>query len=253
MTQENETTRPSIFIATPMYGGQCYNTYVHGLLSTMTKLRGLGVSVYWSTLTNESLITRGRNELTRLFLESDCDYLMFIDSDIGFDGSAVATLLAGDRDIACGVYPKKEVDWGQVETAARKGKEKLEDFAGSFVFNMCGEDAETDEYGMLEVRHGGTGFMLIKRWVFDILKPHVPTYRTSTAKDADGEYFKPLTHEFFATSIDSTGALLSEDYHFCELWREHGGKIHANPFIKLTHTGTYIHEGDILRSGGNLK
>ena len=69
----------------------------------------------------------------------------------------------------------------------------------------------------------------------------------------DGEYVKPLTHEFFATSIDSTGALLSEDYHFCDLWRKHGGKIYANPFVKLEHVGTYVYGGDIVRSGGNLK
>jgi hypothetical protein len=62
-----------------------------------------------------------------------------------------------------------------------------------------------------------------------------------------------LTFEYFATSIDHTGALLSEDYHFCELWRQHGGKIYANPFIQLRHVGTYIFGGDILKSGGNLK
>jgi hypothetical protein len=95
--------------------------------------------------------------------------------------------------------------------------------------------------------------MLIKRRVFEILEEHVPTYRTSTAKDKDGEYLKPLTREFFATSIDSTGALLSEDYHFCELWKKHGGKIYANPFIKLNHVGTYVYSGDIIKSGGNMK
>ena len=94
--------------------------------------------------------------------------------------------------------------------------------------------------------------MLIKRQVFLDLMPYVPTYRVSSFKK-DGEYVKPLTHEFFATSIDETGALLSEDYHFCDLWRKHGGKIHANPFIKLEHVGTYVYGGDIIKSGGNLK
>jgi hypothetical protein len=64
---------------------------------------------------------------------------------------------------------------------------------------------------------------------------------------------KPLTHEFFATSIDHTGALLSEDYHFCELFRKHGGKIHAHPFVKLEHVGTHVFGGDILKSRSNLK
>ena len=72
-------------------------------------------------------------------------------------------------------------------------------------------------------------------------------------KDENGEYAKPLIHEFFATSIDEGGALLSEDYHFCELFRKHGGKIYANPFLKLQHVGTYVYGGDIVKSGGNLK
>ena len=252
-----EQKKPSLMIATPMYGGMCTGAYVVGLIGTINKMRAVGVSTFWAHIMNESLITRARNELARLFLEKEMDYLMFIDADIQFDANAVAQLMAADKDIVCGIYPKKEIDWGKVEEAAKAGKKNLSDYAGAFVFNMVENEqgfVETDKDGVLEVRHGGTGFMLIKRQVFLDLMPHVPTYRTSTFKDPNtNEYAKPLTHEFFATSIDHTGALLSEDYHFCELWRKHGGKIHANPFIKLHHVGTYIYGGDIIKSGGNLK
>jgi hypothetical protein len=252
MTEEK---RPSIMIATPMYGGMCTGHYVQGLLMTMNKMREVGVNVAWCQIMNESLITRARNELARVFLESDHDYLMFIDADIGFDSEAIAHLLLADKDIACGIYPKKEVNWDSVNRAAVAGKTDLAAHAGTFVFNMVGTgDVHSDEAGCIEVRHGGTGFMLIKRGVFEELIPHVPTYRTSSFQNPEtGEYDKPLTHEFFATSIDASGALLSEDYHFCELWRNHGGKIHAHPFIKLHHVGTYVFGGDILQSGGNLK
>lgn len=255
MTQENQTPqekRPSIMVATPMYGGMCTGNYVAGLLGTVNMMKQLHVPIYWAQITNESLITRARNELTRIFLEKGMDYLMFIDADISFDGRAVATLLSADKDIICGIYPKKEVDWDKVAQAAKAGKDNLQDYGGAFVFNTVGNQTESDEAGIIEVRHGGTGFMLIKRKVFEELTPHVPTYRTSSFKK-DGEYVKPLTHEFFATSIDSTGALLSEDYHFCDLWRKHGGKIHANPFVKLEHVGTYVYGGDMIKSGGNLK
>jgi hypothetical protein len=249
-----KTKRPSIMVATPMYGGMCTGMYVLGLLGTMNKMRELGVQVGWAHMTNESLITRARNELTRAFLATDHDYLMFIDADIGFDGEALAHLLAVDDDIVCGIYPKKEVNWDSVKRAALAGKEDLQDHGGAFVFNMVGDShVETDERGAIEVRHGGTGFMLIKRGVFDHLKPHVPTYRTASTVDVNGDYDKPLTHEFFATSIDASGALLSEDYHFCELFRKHGGKIYAHPFVKLDHVGAYVYNGDIFKSGGNLK
>lgn len=257
MTDEMKvpTKRPSLMVATPMYGGMCTGHYVQGLLMTMQKMREIGVNVAWCQIMNESLITRARNELVRVFLESDHDYLMFIDADIGFDGEAIAQLMLADKDIICGIYPKKEVNWDSVERAASAGKQGLGDYAGAFVFNMVGEaNAETDESGCIEVRHGGTGFMLIKRGVFEHLAPHVPTYRVSSFQDPEtGEYQKPLTYEFFATSIDTSGALLSEDYHFCELWRSHGGSIYAHPFIRLRHVGTHVFDGDILKSGGNLK
>jgi len=252
---DTKTKPKSVTIATPMYGGMCAGMYVHGLLTTADILRSRGINLAFLHMSNESLITRARNELTRVFLEGESDYLMFIDADIGFDGEAVASLVEADVDIACGIYPKKEIDWKRIEAAAKNGEEGLEDFGGAFVLNMVGEGhAETNEQGLVEVRHGGTGFMLIKRRVFEDLAPHVHTYRISSVKDeTTGEYARPLTREYFATSIDHTGALLSEDYHFCELWRNHGGKIYANPFIKLYHVGTYVYQGNILRSGGNLK
>ena len=252
-----ETTKPSLMVATPMYGGMCSGHYMVSMMGTMQKMRDLGVKTYFAQITNESLITRARNELVRLFLEKEMDYLMFVDADIHFPIQGIPLLMAADKDIVCGIYPKKEVDWDKVEKAAKDGKTNLKDFSGSFVFNMIQDEkgyVETDNDGVIEVRHGGTGFMLIKRQVFLDLMPHVPTYRTSSFKDpVTDEYVKPLTHEFFATSIDHTGALLSEDYHFCELWRKHGVKIYAHPFLKLDHVGTYVYSGDLIKSGGNLK
>lgn len=244
----------TLMIATPMYGGMCSGNYVAGLIQAIPVLNSVGVNVFWSQITNESLITRARNELAHLFLEQKHDYLMFIDADIGFTSHSLLELIKADKDVVGGLYPKKEVDWKRVGLAASQGHKDLKDFSGSFVLNMLQEDKESDAQGCLEVRHTGTGFLLIKRSVFETLAPHVPQYRASTYKDPEtGEYVKPLTKEFFATSIDETGALLSEDYHFCDLWRKHGGKIYVNPFIKLDHVGTYVYSGDIFKGGGNLK
>ena len=252
-TVEAPDVEPGIMIATPMYGGACSGLYVQGLLLTLSRMRELGVPIKWNTIMNESLIPRARDELVRVFLdESKFEYLMFIDADIGFGAHDIEHLLAADEDIVVGLYPKKEIDWKQIEAAALAGKENLEDFGGAFAFNLE-EEQKTDERGLIEVRHGATGFMLINRRVFEKLKPHVPTYRTSTVRKAGGEYTRPLIHQFFGMSIDEGGCLLSEDYHFCDLWRKHGGKIYANPFLKLSHIGSYIFSGNLLRSGGNVK
>lgn len=248
--------RRSVMVATPMYGGMCTGNYVQGLLNTANDLRQRDVEMYWTQLSNESLIPRARNELVRLFMASGLDYLMFIDADIGFDGTAVGTLLDAGKSVICGIYPKKEINWPVVAAAAVEGRAAtaLRDYSGSFVFNLPSDaPAETDEQGLIKVRHGGTGFMLIERRVFEELEPHVPKFRAGYIPGAAEDAQFPRMSEYFATSIDADGALLSEDYHFCETWRKHGGEVYAHPFIKLEHVGTYVFGGDLLRSQGVAK
>jgi len=243
---------PSVMIATPMYGGMCSGHYMVGVLNAIIALSGMGSPVYFVHIMNESLITRARNELARQFLEQNFDYLMFIDADISFDGQAVAELMKANKDIVCGIYPKKEIAWGSVIEAATRGEKNLRDFSGAYALNLAldVETVKTDEQGLIEVQHAGTGFMLIHRRVFEAMASHVPDYRISSAKSDDGNYSKPLTKEFFTTSIDkATGVLLSEDYHFCEAWRKIGGKVYVNPAIKLEHVGTYVYGGNVLQSG----
>jgi len=237
-------TKPTILVATPMYGGMCTGAYVSGLLQNLQTLSDNGIAIQWAHLTNESLIPRARNEMVRMFLETKHDYLMFIDADISFPHDGILKLLQVDKDVVCGIYPKKEVDWDNIKRAAKEGKENLQDFAGSYVVNVAEEEVMSDVNGGIKIRHGGTGFMLIKRKVFEYLKGAVPKYRPGTDKDAEGNFKYKEVNEFFATSIKD-GVLLSEDWHFCELARQYGMQVYANPFIKLDHIGTYTYSGSL--------
>jgi len=243
-----ESVVQSILVATPMYGGMCTGHYTIALMNSVETLKKLKVETLLASIMNESLIPRARNELVRLFLEqTKCTHLMFIDADMYFNNEAIATLYKADKDIVCGIYPKKELDWDRVLSAANRGKSDLPNHSSSFVLNLPRDvtKAEPNFDGLVEVRHGGTGFMLIKREVFEKLAPHVPEYRASTKQNAEGKFAKPLTKQFFDTSIDETGCLLSEDYHFCALWRKHGGKVFANTKLKFNHIGTHIFGGSI--------
>jgi hypothetical protein len=94
---------------------------------------------------------------------------------------------------------------------------------------------------------GGTGYMLIKRQVFEGLMKHVPTYTSDMYAAIDTERKPKIIHQFFDTSIDpDDNKLLSEDYHFCKLARKHGYKVWAAPWVSLTHTGTYTFSGSIV-------
>lgn len=242
-----------LFVATPMYGGMCCATYTSGLLDTALALTARSDQMKFFAIGNESLITRARNELVRVFLETDYDHFIFIDADIGFKAEHVLKLLDSRKDVICGLYPKKLVDWPRINYASKMGLHNLEDYASSYVVDTVdvpNPDAPLDS-SVVEIAHGGTGFMLIKRGVFEKLAPLVKEYRVSTLEDADGN-MAPLTKEYFA--LDVVGEhkyLLSEDYFFCDLWRRNGGKVHADLSIQLVHTGTYEYRGNLLVGGAN--
>jgi hypothetical protein len=90
--------------------------------------------------------------------------------------------------------------------------------------------------------------MLIKREVFATLADKVPSY-INDVTDLSGTIKQDEIKEYFATSIEEgTQRLLSEDYHFCNIWRKAGGKVWAAPWAQLAHIGTYAFEGQLLQS-----
>jgi len=250
--QEN-TKKPKIFIATPMYGGMCAGFYTQSIIQLLTTCQANGVDADFSFMFNESLITRARNSLTHTFLKTDCSHLMFIDSDIKFRAEDVIHMIRADKDILCGIYPKKEINWHSVKAAMDRGVpfDQLKSHTGSFVVNLVNYVGEvTVPVGEpVEIFNGGTGFMLIKRSVFDKLGESVPSYSNDVV-DLGGkmQQSEPIK-EFFTTSIEpGTNRLLSEDYHFCRIWRESGGQVFAAPWCQLAHIGTYAFEGQLTPS-----
>lgn len=242
-----------IFIATPMYGGLCVGGYTVGLLNSVQEFMRNGMQLYYAHMMNESLITRARNTLAYDFLNTDATHLMFIDADITFNPADIISMVNADKDIICGLYPKKEINWKTVSEAVKSGVEyqDLPNYTGSFVVNLVGDVAQAtgDVNEPMEIDNGGTGFMLIKRNVFETLKPTVPTYTNDMILIVDKNPVKKIIHEFFATSIDEvSNRLLSEDYHFCKIARKAGFKVYAAPWANLTHSGTYNFSGTLPRS-----
>lgn len=169
-----------IFIATPMYGGMCAGFYATSLINLQRVFRDQGNEAQMSFMFNESLITRARNALANQFLKSDCEYLFFIDADIQFRAEQVQPMIDADKDIICGIYPKKEINWGTVATAVKNDVplDNLSKYTGSWVVNLVdyAGSVTVPVNEPLEIFAGGTGFMLIKRKVFEELKDLVPTY-----------------------------------------------------------------------------
>jgi hypothetical protein len=245
--------KAKLFVATPMYGGMCTGMYASAVMQCVGTFGQAGIQMYYSFMMNESLITRARNSMAYDFLASDATHLMFIDADIGFNPADIPRMVDADKDIICGIYPKKEINWVEVELAIKRGvpPNQLQNHTGAFVLNLAnGETSKTGSINEpIEIANGGTGFMLIKRKVFEDLADKVPSYTNDMYHAVDTVRQVKVIKEFFATSIDEeSNRLLSEDYHFCKISRQAGFKVWCAPWASFSHTGSYNFSGQLPRS-----
>jgi hypothetical protein len=231
-----------IFIATPMYGGVCHGVFLKGMLDLTRRLQENKHVVFFSDLYNESLITRARNTLTEMFLRTDFDYLLFIDADQGFDASAVVKMIEEGVDLVGAAVPMKGINWDRVRKAAKEDREKLENFTAIYNVNMNQKQKEKLKENpniLTEVDYMGTGLMLASRKVFETIKKDVRQYR-SDQPFIGGIYAGEPIYDFWQTVVNpESDRLLSEDYQFCQLWKNAGGKIYLAPYVKVVHVGTY--------------
>jgi len=168
-----------IFIGTPCYGGMVTINYFESCLRLIEEASKKNIGLQFGTIGNESLVTRARNTLVQLFMDhSEYTHLLFIDADIGFNERTVVRMLELDEEVVTGVYPRKTIDWTKV---IRKVKEKPnikenELLASSLQYNLNVKNPEHVEVkkGFIKVLDGATGFMLIKRQVFEKMAKAYP-------------------------------------------------------------------------------
>ena len=262
-----ELRKRKIFVATPMYGGQCSGMYTKSTADLATISTQYGMDVRFFYLFNESLITRARNYLVDEFLRSPYTHLMFIDSDIHFNPNDVLTLAALDKEIIGAPYPKKCIAWEKVRNAVDAGLAdddpvQLEEYTGDFVFNPASGTSEIKVSEPVEVLEIGTGFMLVRREVFEKFREAYPQFSYkpdhNRSENFDGSRY---IHAFFDTVIDSdafagkgsggSDRYLSEDYMFCQFTRKIGIKTWLCPWMKRGHVGSYVFNGT-MPALGNL-
>ena len=220
----------NVFFATPCYGGMVTDQFFLSMFRVTQDLMKHGINFRITTLRNESLVTRARNILTAMFLESECSHLMFIDADIEFDSESVLRALAYDNPIMAAAYPKKALPV---------------QYAINFKFIDQATKQIRIENGAVEVLDASTGFFLVKREVIEKMMNAYPELHYKNDSNIDPKYNK-YCYSFFDTIHDpDDNRYLSEDYTFCRRWQKIGGEIWLDPNTKLNHIGTYTFEGDV--------
>jgi len=213
-----------LHIGIPCYGGMVSEPTMTSLLKFV--LMAARVGLHWSldTMVNESLITRGRNNLmAKMMSNQAATHFMFIDADIRFEPDAIFHMLVYEKEVIGGLYPKKAIPT-------------------NYVINLLPQTKIQGDIFTVDTM--GTGFLLFKREVYQQLIDAHP--KTKYVDDVGlGKQYEPYMYAIFDVEIDEKGHYLSEDWCFCRRWQKLGGEIWAHSKVLLNHTGHYEYKGDL--------
>jgi hypothetical protein len=215
-----------LHIGIPCYGGMVSEPTMTSFLRFILLASQVGLQWSLDTMVNESLVTRARNNLmAKMMTNSAATHFMFIDADIRFQPESIFQMIACDKDVIGGLYPKKALPV-------------------NYVINL---QPQTKIQGdIFTVDTMGTGFLLFKRAVYEQLIAAHP--ETKYVDDVGlGKQYEPMMYAIFDVAIDHKGHYLSEDWQFCRRWSALGGEIWAHGKVLLNHIGHYEFAGDLSK------
>jgi len=235
-----------LVIGTPMYGGMCTSEYTQSLLNLSESANKSDVKLTTIFLGNESLIQRGRNTIAHHFMNlPDATHLLFIDADMKFRTEDVVRMIKADKSFIVGPVALKGYNWEEIRQAAVNGEEDINRTGGIFNINKLPGIDMVDENEPFEIGHGGNAFMMLRRDVFETLKPHTPIYTNGGRSLPDGVEI----YDYFRVEINKdTNHLLSEDYFLCHSYRQLGGKVWCAPWVETGHFGSHLFNGKYSRN-----
>jgi hypothetical protein len=215
-----------LHLGIPCYGGMVSEPTMTSFLRFTLLASQAGLHWSLDTMVNESLVTRARNNLmAKMMTNKEATHFMFIDADIRFQPESILQMIACDKDVIGGLYPKKALPI-------------------NYVINL--KPMVTVQGDIYTVDTMGTGFLLFKRHVYEKLIAAHP--ETKYVDDIGlGKQYEPMMYAIFDTVIDQRGHYLSEDWTFCRRWQALGGDIWAHSKVLLNHSGHYEFAGDLSK------
>ncbi len=157
-------------------------------------------------------IDKARNLLWDAVKSQECDYMLFLDSDVAVANdhkvNVIQSLLELEKDVVVGLYVDK------------RPPHRLHIYhftADGLLMNQ----PEWDEKNPFKIDAGPTGFMLISKKVMDAFTPEVIA-----------QLGKPFDYMDYGKPTE-----LGEDVSFCKRIHKLGFEVWAEPRIQLVHFG----------------
>ncbi len=242
----NETNKNHIMICTPVHSDVSIH-YMKACLDLQKECILNKIKITFQ-LMKSSLVTQGRNLCASAFMNSDAEYMLFIDSDVEFTSRSVMRLMKSPHDVSLIPYPIKQ----KTDAKFRKDFEtRPDDDINTMGHLFPIEIPDTKDIrpvdGYIEVIKGPTGMMMIKKSVFEKLKEHYKELVIKQKTLMNGELIdRPNYYNFFDTYWSpSKKTYMGEDFYFCQLWRAIGGKIFALCDEEISHIGEYKYTGKV--------
>jgi hypothetical protein len=248
-----------VHYCTPCYGGQITEPFFRSWSKAHMTFTKYGIPYSVTTSANESLVSRARCHMVAYMMANPkATHLMFIDADINFNCQDILHMLQHDKDIVVGAYPKKDLDWRELERKIKQGKQRTVDelkaLGSKYALNFDwyvnpetnGREIQNKD-GLIKLKDAATGFMLIKREAILKMIDAYPELYFHNDLDLPEEEAKWTYLLFDVMHEQETKRYLSEDYAFCRRWQKIGGEVWLDPLIELDHVGHFTFNGDIKK------
>ncbi len=250
-----------LYILTPCYGGMVHVNYTCALLKTIELCQRLSIKVLTEFTKNESLVQRARNHLIAKAMHNpNTTHIIFIDSDITWSARDIISLILHDKEIVGGIYPFKTFyldklnDEKEMEKLKQKYTNKVHQTLSfpeflkqnllKFNLNFTAGQQRVQK-NLLPIRHLATGFMMLQRSSVEKMMEHY----AHTKFECDTGHLKGDENKFCYALFDcfiKDGHYYSEDWGFCDRWKNIGGDIYTDITITLGHTGVTDYYGRVL-------
>lgn len=217
-----------IWLAIPCYGATMHVGTVRSLTHDMLRLIVRGDAVFMFTDVGHADIYAARAQIVSHFLaDPDATDLVMIDSDVAWGPLGLVQLLDHDVDFVAGAYPKRELP---IQFIVRSGDEKLMADTGS---------------GLAEVWGVPGGFIRMSRAMLEQMAEHYGPELTAMDRAVPTGRTVRLFDPYWWTDEGGNKRVLSEDYAFCQRWRDLGGKVYLDVTIPMSHIGQYEYAGTL--------
>jgi hypothetical protein len=198
-----------VFIGTVSSTASVSAYYLSSIFKSQKLLKENNIESYLDIIVDEPLVQLARNKLLALFIESDCNELILIDSDQAWDPEDLLKLINIDKDFVGAPVILKT----------------------SNNYNVSFEDPSNNE--LMEVDFVGTGFLKISKRVAEQVF-------NSSQEYMDGDYVSRMAFE--VKIIDKN--IMSEDFVFCKKWKDLGGSVFIDTSINPYHIGSSSYQGN---------